>query len=152
MRRPAAALALAGLTVLACAGGPARPAPLDTANDHCAWCRMTASQVHFAAQIAAPLEEPIFFDDVGCLRDWLREHPERPEGAVAFVADHATGEWVRADTAVYTRQESLATPMGSHLIAHRDAAARESDPDARGGTPLSDTDVFGPAGPPGGAP
>jgi copper chaperone NosL len=28
----------------------------------------------------------------------------------------------------------LATPTGSHLVAHADAASRDADPEARGGT------------------
>src|SRR4029078_11290832 len=61
------------------------------------------------------------------------------------------GTWVRADAALYTEVPSLATPMGSHLIAHVDAASRDADPDARAGTPQTLAEVFGPAGPPGGA-
>lgn len=141
------------LTLLAaCAQGPPPPVPLDTANEACRHCRMIASDVHFAAQIVAPAEEPLFFDDVGCLRDFLREDPSRAAGAVAYVADHRTGAWVPAALAVYTRVDALATPMGSHLIAHADAASREADPAAAGGTPLAPENLFGPAGPPGGTP
>jgi copper chaperone NosL len=70
---------------------------------------------------------------------------------VAFVADHRTKSWVRADRAVYTRVPGLETPMGSHVIAHADAASRDQDPDAAGGTPVPATELFGPAGPPVGA-
>ena len=136
----------------ACAQGPPPPAPLDTGNEACRHCRMIASDVHFAAQIVAPVEEPLFFDDIGCLRSFLAERPRLDEGAVAYAADHRTGTWVPAARAVYTRADSLATPMGSHLIAHADAASRTADPAAAGGIPLSPNDVFGPAGPPGGTP
>ena len=153
MRRSAleatlAAVALAG----GCTSGPARPAELDTRNDQCGWCRMTVSDAHLAAQLAAPGEEPLFFDDIGCLRDWLRDHAARPEGAVAFVADHRSGEWVRAAGAVFTEQETLATPMASHLMAHSDAASREADPAAEGGRPVAVGEIFGPGGPPDGRP
>jgi copper chaperone NosL len=111
---------------------------------------MAVSDPRYAAQIAAPGEEALFFDDVGCLRDRLREGGDLPPGAVAYVADHRTRAWVRAGGAVYTRVGSLQTPMGSHLVAHADAASREADRDTAGGTPLSAEDVFGPGGPPGG--
>jgi copper chaperone NosL len=42
--------------------------------------------------------------------------------------------------------------MGSHLLAHADAASRDADRDAAGGTPLTAAEVFGAAGPPGGRP
>lgn len=129
--------------LLSCApSGPPPPAPLDTANEACRHCRMMVSDARFAAQLVAPGEEPLFFDDVGCLRDFLRENPGKDTGFTAYVADHRTRAWVLKDHAVYTRVGSLSTPMSSHLIAHADAASRAADPDAAGGTPLAPREVF----------
>lgn len=144
--------AVAVLALAACARGPAHPGALDTRNDACAHCRMAVSDASFAAQLAAPGEEPRFFDDLGCLRDYLRAQQRLPRGAVAFVADHRTREWVRATGALFTRNEALRTPMSSHLVAHAGAASREADPASAGGTPVGVAEVFGPAGPPDGAP
>jgi copper chaperone NosL len=138
-------LALAG-----CAGGAPEPEPLDTRNEACAACRMAVSEAGFASQVVAPGEVPRFFDDLGCLAGFLGAG-RAPAGATVFVADHRTRAWVRADAAVYTRVPSLATPMGSHLIAHSDAASRDQDAAARGGTPVTHADVFGPGGPAGGS-
>ena len=144
-----AALLVAGV---ACTRGPPEPAAVDTKNDSCASCRMAVSDVRFAAQLVAPGEEPRFFDDVGCLRDYLRRGPKLPAGTVAYVADHRTRAWQRASRAVFTRRDALETPMASHLIAHGSAASRDSDPEAAGGTPVSTAELFGPAGPPDGKP
>ncbi len=38
---------------------------------------MAVSSARFASQIVAPGEEPRFFDDLGCLAAYLREHPAR---------------------------------------------------------------------------
>jgi copper chaperone NosL len=138
--------------VLACDSGPPRPAELDAKHDACAHCRMVVSDQRFAAQLVAPSEEPRFFDDIGCLRAHLAEASGLPRGAVAYVADHRTKTWVRAATAVYSRDKNLDTPMSSHIIAHADAASRDQDPAARNGERLSPRDVFGAAGPPDGAP
>jgi copper chaperone NosL len=107
---------------------------------------MAISDQRFAAQLVAPSEEPRFFDDVGCLRDYLASVKSRPAGLVAYVADHRTKAWTRAEAAVYTKVGKLETPMGSHLIAHADAASRDADPDAKGGAPLTAADVFGTSG------
>jgi copper chaperone NosL len=111
---------------------------------------MTVSDARFASQLVAPGEEPRFFDDLGCLRDHLRSAPV-PAGALAWVADHRTRAWVRADRAVFTRVPGLATPMASSLVAHADAASRDADEVARGGVAVPPAEIFGPAGPPGGA-
>jgi copper chaperone NosL len=108
---------------------------------------MAVSTAVFASQLVAPGENPRFFDDLGCLADFLKAG-KAPAESVAFVADHRTKAWVRADHAVYTRVPGLETPMGSHVIAHADAASRDSDPDARGGATVAPSDLFGPAGPP----
>ena len=134
MRRVAVCLLLAGLA--ACRATPPTPAALDTRNDACGMCRMLVSDARFAGQIVAPGELPVFFDDIGCLAQYLREHAALPDGAVAFVADHSTKDWTRASTAVFTKLASIETPMGSHVIAHASTSSRDADPDARGGVDM----------------
>jgi copper chaperone NosL len=141
MIRGAAAAAIA-LASLACGGGALQPAVLDTRNESCATCRMAVSEARFAAQVVAPGELPRFFDDLGCLSTYLRGGRAPAEAAV-FVADHRSRAWVRADAAVYTRVPAMPTPMGSHLIAHADAASRDADGAARGGTPVPAAEIFG---------
>jgi copper chaperone NosL len=133
----------------ACRAGDPPPAALDTKNEACRFCRMPVSDPRLAAQLAAPGEEPALFDDIGCLRDFLKQSGERPNGAVAYVADHRTGAWIRAARATYSRCPAVETPMGSHLIAHADAASRDTDAGARGCAVESATAVFG-TGPPDG--
>jgi copper chaperone NosL len=110
---------------------------------------MVVSEARFAAQIVAPGELPRFFDDLGCLAGYLGGGRATAQ-AVVFVADHRTRGWQRAEDAVYTRVPALATPMGSHLIAHADDASRDLDPAARGGTPVAFRAAFGPRGAPAG--
>lgn len=124
------------LPFVALIGGCASPAPVavavDTAADVCAHCRMTIVSTSTAAQIVAPGEEAVLFDDLGCLRDYAAGAGRAPE-AMVFVADHRTGEWVDARTAVFT-ETSLDTPMGSGLVAHVTAASRDLDAAASRGT------------------
>ena len=111
---------------------------------------MPVSDARFAAQIAAPGELPRFFDDIGCLADYLKSTGADLEGALVFVADHRTGAWVRADHAVFTRVPKIETPMNHHLIAHENASSRDADPQARGGEPVPVRELFGSRGlPPG---
>lgn len=135
--------AVLALLLCSCACARKLPAPVDPApSDACTFCRMAVSDVHFAAEVVAPGEEPRFFDDVGCLATWLKAATV-PDGAIAFVADHRDGHWTVAGNAVYTRALHLSTPMGSGIIAHADAASRDLDSAAAGGRPLTPGDVFG---------
>ena len=140
-----AALA-AVLLMTACADGPPEPAKIIAGID-CTQCRMVVSDATLAAQLVAPGEDPRFFDDIGCLVAYLKEH-EVGASAVAYVADHASGAWILANNAVYSRSEQVTTPMGSHLLAHGDEAARARDGSANGAARLTAHDVFGPSGAP----
>jgi copper chaperone NosL len=143
-------VAAAALAVLqGCAGGPPPPGTLDAGRVACASCRMIVSDRHFASQIAAPYEEPLFFDDLGCLARFLAEEPAPARGAVTYVADHRTGEWVRAGRAVYSEVPTLTAPMGSHLVAHVSEASRAADDQASGGRVVGMAEVFGGRQPPG---
>ena len=135
--------ALSIVLLAACGGGTQGPAPLDTKNEACAWCRMSVSDLRFAAQLTAPGHEPKFFDDAGCLRDWLKA-PREEAPWTAWVTDHGTKEWVKAKDALFTRNPSVQTPMNSGLVAHASAASRDADPAANGGTAVPAVEVIGP--------
>lgn len=128
------ALVLGALVLGAgCGRGEVAPEPLAVGQEACAFCRMTVSQPEFAAQLVVPGELPKFFDDLGCLQAYLTSTTPGPEGGVVFVADHRTRDWVQAEAAVFTRVAGLATPMGSHMVAHATAASRDADAEAAGG-------------------
>ena len=127
MRRTLEVLLVLGC-LTACSSDPPRPVAIDTAHDACAFCRMAISGTRTAAQLIAAHEEPLLFDDLGCLSDYLTGRPSAAAGRVAYVADHHTGAWVRAEDALYTRVPGLATPMNSQLVAHADATSRAADP------------------------
>ena len=143
MKRRVCAIGTVLLATLAgaCSDG-ARPAALER-GQFCSTCRMVILDPKFAAQIVAPGEEPRFFDDIGCLATAMTRVPP---GAVAYVVDHRSGDWVLAQSAVYTRVPALETPMGSHLIAHADDASRDLDRTADGGTRLTASEALAKTG------
>ncbi len=134
---------LAILTLTACSGAPSGPAELDTKNEQCAGCRMGVVDRRFAAQVTAPGHEPRFFDDIGCMRTWLKLGKEAAPWT-AWVSDHRTKTFIPALTAVYTKSTTVQTPMNSGILAHADAASRDQDPAAQGGTPIPTSEVLGP--------
>lgn len=143
-----AVLAFFAALAFGCADTTA-PASLEKGRDLCGHCRMPVSDANFAAQIVVDGELPLFFDEPGCLAEYVKGEAAHRNG-VAWVADHRTGAWVRADRAVYTRVPDLPTPMNHHLVAHENAASRDADPAARGGIGAASTEIFGPLGPPAG--
>ena len=120
------------LVSVACARTALAPVAIDTRNDTCQHCRMLISDERLAAEIVVLGETPVLFDDIGCLREYLAQHPVGADGMV-YVTDHRTGAWVNADVAVYTQLPASATPMGSGIIAHADPFSRDADALARTG-------------------
>lgn len=141
-------LLLLATGLLASCSGTSGPEALVPGQDSCAHCRMPVSDVHFAAQITAPGELALFFDDPGCLGEFVLTGQVKGDGATAWVADHRTGAWIRADLAVYTRVPTLRTPMNHNLVAHESVASRDGDRAARGGHAVELAAIFGPNGPP----
>ena len=132
------------LSAMACRSAAPGPAALDPAHDACGSCRMVVSDQRFASQVVAPYEEPRFFDDMGCLRNYLAGTPTQPAQARrVYVTDHRTNVWIPAERAVYTRVDTLTAAMGSHIIAHDSTASRDADPDAALGVPVDTRTVFG---------
>ena len=110
----------AAAVVLACSAGSPEPAPLDTRGvETCRWCRMVISDRRYAAQIVANGYDPIFFDDIGCMANYLKKGVNVPPKATAFVANYRQEGWVPAREADYFRCASFATPMNSGVIATR---------------------------------
>lgn len=138
----ASTLAVTCTLFAGCGGARRAAAAFDPKSDACTFCRMVGSNGRTAAQIVAPGEEPRFFDDLGCLRDFLRGAPPLPDRTVAFVVDHQTGTWVDARTAIYSVNPATDTPMGSHLLAHASAASHDSDPASTGSPTLGFSKAF----------
>ncbi|MBP8272856.1 MAG: nitrous oxide reductase accessory protein NosL [Acidobacteria bacterium] len=128
--------------VASCAPAATVPVTFDAAHEACAFCRMTGSNGRAAGQLVTPGEEPLFFDDIGCLRDYLAKTPAA-KGAVAFVTDYTTREWLRADEAIFVMQPTVETPMGSHLTAFASETTLQNEPAAAGGSRVTTIGILG---------
>ena len=112
------------VTVMACRGGRPEPIEFTLNEENCSFCRMAVSQREFAAQVVTVTGSFDTFDDIGCLRDWIKEH-HPPETAGLFVVDYETGQWIDARTASYVFSKKLPTPMSSGLAAYQEKTSAE---------------------------
>jgi copper chaperone NosL len=135
-------LLVACLVMTACAPASPGPSTIRLGEDACARCRMTIVGLETAAQIVSPGAEPVMFDEIGCLRDYLADGALAADATI-FVADHRSGAWIDARNAVFTKT-AMHTPMSSGLLAHADSASRDADPSAHGGLPVAAADVLAP--------
>lgn len=133
----------ASLTAAVACAPEGGPVEIVVGQDACASCRMVFTTTATAAEIVAPGETPVLFDDLGCLRDYLRSHP-LDAGASLYVREHRQQIWVDGRHAVYSQMARVDTPMASGLIAHADPASRDADPAAQGARPLEAARLLAP--------
>jgi copper chaperone NosL len=135
--------AMLAVVAIGCESAVTTPVDVRLGEDACAHCRMTVVTPRTAAQIRIAGDEPIIFDEIGCLREYLALHPLALTARV-FVADHYTRQWVDAEAAIFTKS-SVTTPMASGLIAHADRASRDADPAAQHGEAVASSTILRPS-------
>lgn len=107
---------VAALALAACHEAADRPLEPVWGKQPCDHCAMLLDEPRFAAQLATPDGTHLYFDDVGCLAAWLREHPRA--GARTWV--RRDNGWLDAERARYT--SGARTPMGYGFVAAADDA------------------------------
>lgn len=113
-------LALRALVILAlaaCTRAISEPEDPHWGKQPCAHCAMLVSTRRYAAEGTLDGGERLFFDDVGCLAAWERDHPKR--FAHAWAHDDANG-WIPLQAARFHSGE--ATPMDFGFVAVRGGA------------------------------
>ena len=109
---------LIGLFLVACgsaAGGEPSPPDIHYGDDVCEFCGMIVSETRYAAAYLADDGHTHTFDDIG---DMVQAYLQEPAEVTAFfVHDHASQDWIRAETATFVHSPDLPTPMLSGLAA-----------------------------------
>lgn len=112
----ALALAVIAVVVSVLARGralPDEPQPVAWNHQACAHCRMAVGEPAHAAQLVTADGDALFFDDPGCLMQYLDEHAPRTHRI--WFHDRADERWIAAADVGFL--PGAATPMGFGLAA-----------------------------------
>jgi hypothetical protein len=91
-----------------------QPVPLKPKEYQCSECNMDVEDLNYAAQLITDEGLTYFFDDIGCVVLWLKNHtPNKP---IILTQTLDTHRWIDAKKAWYTRVAH--TPMGYGLAAY----------------------------------
>ena len=112
-------------------------------EDVCLHCKMAVSEKQYAAQFITKDGEAHKFDEIGCMREYLKTKQERGQVAAHFVADYKSGKWLKAEEAHFVKSAELATPMSGNIVAFQTPAEAQAAATNYQGEPLSFADVFG---------
>lgn len=125
------------------------PPAVHYGEDVCALCGMIISDERFAAAIVAPGDGERFvalYDDIGdmLVDTEAMSHP----GAVLWVHDFDTSEWISASDAYFCTNSELVTPMASGVAAFTTRAAAERVAEEYSGRIVDFTGLLAPASKP----
>ena len=111
---------------LGCSTGPTGPVEPVWGKQACSHCMMLLSEPAPSAQLLSADGTRRFFDDVGCLAEWLDRHPH--DAAAAWVRSADQHGWQRADAARFV--DGQRTPMDYGFLPSKSgvsfAALREA--------------------------
>ncbi|MBS1585913.1 MAG: nitrous oxide reductase accessory protein NosL [Bacteroidetes bacterium] len=105
--------------------------PIDFGKDACTHCKMTIVDKRYAAEILTGKGRAYKFDDIHCLRQYLKEHNEVDAKAMYFVAPYegTTTTFLDASKAVFIQNDFFTSPMNGHYAAFssKETAQRLAD-------------------------
>jgi copper chaperone NosL len=93
--------------------------PIAWGRDACAYCKMTIVDKHFAAEILTHKGKSFKFDDIACLRNYMKAENVKADDVDIYIADYANpdGEFINARNASYLRAGLLKSPMNGNTAA-----------------------------------
>jgi copper chaperone NosL len=110
-------LALLGLGLQGCV--PAGPEPIRINRDQCVYCKMSISDIRFAAQAITDKGKVYKFDDLACLRSLLQEQNGTFSRyyAAGYLPPH---HLLPVEQLAFIRGTGLQSPMGGNTAAFTD--------------------------------
>ena len=99
-------------------------APISYGHDACTQCKMTIMDKRYAAEIVTKKGKAFKFDDIACLKKYIKEENLPETDLLVFIADYnnADGKFLDARQVVYLHSELFKSPMNGNVAAFALAA------------------------------
>lgn len=109
-------IAVTAITTSACS---VKPEPIKFGTDNCDHCRMTISDNRFGAEIVTKKGRVYKFDDLLCLKDYLKQGDVTKENIHSLWAvDFSKPETLtEVEKSFLLRHDAIRSPMGSNTAA-----------------------------------
>ncbi|MCG3160781.1 MAG: hypothetical protein JMDDDDMK_01856 [Acidobacteria bacterium] len=136
--------ALLGCALLLAACGQAEITPVEiNPEDMCSMCRMAISEKQYASEFITKDGDAMKFDDLTCLREYLKTKGGHDQIAAYFVADYETKKWLKGESAHFVKSAEFATPMGGNIVAFGSDEKAKEAMDKYKGERIKFADVIG---------
>jgi len=116
---------VSALFITACGKQQYEPVAINEHTDRCAICNMSVADDPHATQIITTDGQPILFDDIGCMYEWIEKNGSETIG-IAFVRDYESKTWLKLEDAYYVYEPSIRTPMAYGVVSFADEATAQA--------------------------
>lgn len=116
-------VAMSVLATLSCQ--KSGPADIVLGKDQCDNCRMTISELGYAAELLTDKGRAYKFDDIMCMNMYESSNPDQAENAKLYVIDYPTGKFLEKEKATLIKGGSIKSPMGGNTQAYQTKASAE---------------------------
>ncbi|MCS0674039.1 nitrous oxide reductase accessory protein NosL [Cytobacillus firmus] len=128
-------MAILVILLSACSSSASEPAEIKQNRDSCNNCNMGIAELQSAAQLILKSGEPVLFDDIGCMTQYIQT--ENPEYDAAFVHDYHSREWISFEASSFIQNGHIESPMSYGIAAFESLEKAEEYQKKNGGTVYS---------------
>lgn len=118
-------LAIAGsiAAVLSCT--QSGPKDIALGKDQCDNCKMTITDLKYAAELITEKGKVFKFDDLSCMSMYESSNPEKAVKATKYVVDYPSGKFLELKKATLVKGGTIKSPMGGNTQSYQDKAAAQ---------------------------
>src|SRR4051812_44182655 len=89
---------------------------IDLGKDGCAHCKMTIIDARYSAEIVTKKGKVFKFDDVACMKQYIKENNLPEAELLLFVADYSNPQSIiDCRKAIYLQSEKFSSPMNGNF-------------------------------------
>lgn len=133
-------MAILVILLSACSSSATEPTEIKQNRDSCDNCNMGIAELESAAQLILKSGEPVLFDDIGCMTQYIQT--ENPEYDAAFVHDYLSREWISFETSSFIQNGHIESPMSYGIAAFESLEKAEEYQKKNGGTAYSKDELL----------
>lgn len=101
--------------------------PIDYGHEACAQCKMTIMDKRYACEFITKKGKAYKFDDIGCLRKYIKEENLSEADLTIYVANYnnPAGKFLDARHAVYLHNDFFKSPMNGYTAAFAEGSSAQ---------------------------
>ena len=94
-------------------------------KDQCDNCKMTITELKYAAELITQKGRVYKFDDISCMTMYESSNPDKATNAKKYVIDFPSEKFLETTKATFIKGGNIKSPMGGNTQAYQNKSAAE---------------------------